>query len=109
MSFIDINQIIEKEPFPGFRGKFFHSATMTIAHWNIKAGSEAPVHSHIHEQTVDVISGQLEFTLNGETRILGPGQGAIVPSNVLHGAKAITDVFVIDTFSPVREDYKNMK
>lgn len=108
MAFININDITVKEPFPGFKGQFFHSASMTVAHWNIKAGSAAPVHSHVHEQTVDVISGQLEFTLNGETRILGPGQGCVIPSNVLHGAKAVTDCFVIDTFSPVREDYKNL-
>jgi quercetin dioxygenase-like cupin family protein len=106
MAFEDLNKINEKETFPGFRGKFFHSATMTIAHWNIKAGAAAPVHNHVHEQTVSVISGQLEFTLNGETRILGPGQCAVVPSNVPHGAKGITDCYVIDTFSPVREDYK---
>jgi quercetin dioxygenase-like cupin family protein len=108
MPFIDINKINEKEPFPGFRGRFFHSNSMTIAHWNIAAGSAAPVHTHVHEQTVDVISGQLEFTINGETRVLGPGQGAVIPSMVPHGAKAVTDCFVIDTFSPVREDYKNM-
>jgi quercetin dioxygenase-like cupin family protein len=108
MGFIDINKIVEKEPFPGFRGRFFHSATMTIAHWNIKAGSSAPIHTHIHEQTVDVLSGQLEFTLDGEVKILGSGQGAIIPSMVPHGAKAITDCVVIDTFSPVREDYKNL-
>jgi quercetin dioxygenase-like cupin family protein len=108
MGFIDINKIAEKEPFPGFRGRFFHSAGMTIAHWNIKSGSAAPIHTHIHEQTVDVISGQLELTIDGETRILGPGQGAVIPSMIPHGAKAVTDCFVIDTFSPVREDYKNL-
>jgi quercetin dioxygenase-like cupin family protein len=106
--FVDINDIAVKEPFPGFRGRFFHSQSMTIAHWNIKGGSAAPIHTHVHEQTVDVISGQLELTINGEARVLGPGQGAVIPSMVPHGAKAVTDCFVIDTFSPVREDYKNL-
>jgi quercetin dioxygenase-like cupin family protein len=108
MPFVDINKITEKETFPGFKGRFFHSQSMTIAHWNIKAGSAAPVHTHVHEQTVSVISGQLEFTINGELTILGPGQGAVIPSMVPHGAKAVTDCYVIDTFSPVREDYKNL-
>ncbi|MEJ0029653.1 MAG: cupin domain-containing protein [Bacteroidota bacterium] len=108
MPFIDINKIDAKETFPGFKGRFFHSNSMTIAHWNIKAGSEAPVHTHIHEQTVSVISGQLELTIEGEPKILGPGQGAVIPSMVPHGAKAVTDCYIIDTFSPIREDYKNL-
>jgi quercetin dioxygenase-like cupin family protein len=106
MGFVDINKIEAKETFPGFRGRFFHSATMTIAHWNIKAGAAAPVHTHIHEQTVSVISGQLELTIGGEPRVLGPGEGAVIPSMVPHEAKAVTDCYVIDTFSPVREDYR---
>src|SRR5690349_5177638 len=106
MSFVDINKINARETFPGFKGKFIHSASFTIAHWEIAAGSAAPVHTHIHEQTVDVIKGRLEMTINGETFVLEPGQGAIIPSMVPHGAKALTDCFVIDTFCPVREDYK---
>lgn len=108
MPFVDINNIPAKETFPGFKGRFFHSESMTIAHWNITAGSKAPVHTHIHEQTVSVISGQLELTINGEAKVLGPGQGAVLPSMVPHGAKAVTDCYIIDTFSPVREDYKNL-
>jgi len=57
---------------------------------------------------VSVISGQLEFTINGEVKILGPGEGAVIPSMVPHGAKAVTNCYIIDTFSPVREDYKTL-
>lgn len=106
MSFINISNIEPRETFPGFKGRFFHSASMTIAHWEIKAGASAPVHTHIHEQTVDVIRGRLEMQVGDETVILEPGMGAIIPSMVPHGAKAVTDCFVIDTFCPVREDYK---
>ena len=106
MAFVDIKQIPAKETFPGFKGRFFHTDSMTIAHWNIDGGASAPLHTHVHEQTVSVITGQLELTLNGETRVLGPGQGAAIPSMIPHAARAVTDCYVIDTFSPVREDYK---
>ena len=46
------------------------------------------------------------MTVDGKTSVLEPGQGAIIPSMVPHGAKALSDCFVIDTFCPVREDYK---
>jgi quercetin dioxygenase-like cupin family protein len=106
MAFIDINKMAARETFPGFSGKFIHASGFTIAHWEIKAGSSAPVHTHVHEQTVDVIKGRLEMTIDGEVIVLEPGQGALIPSMVPHGARALTDVFVIDTFCPVREDYK---
>jgi quercetin dioxygenase-like cupin family protein len=106
MAFIDINKIEPRETFPGFKGRFIHGSNFTIAHWDMKAGANAPVHTHIHEQVVDVIKGRLEMTIDGEVIVLEAGQGAIIPSMVPHGAKALTDCFVIDTFSPVREDYK---
>ena len=108
MAFVDLNKVEVKEPFPGFRGRFFHSETMTIAHWNITGGSAAPMHTHIHEQTISVIEGQLEVNIQGEVKVLGPGQGAAIPSMVPHSAKAVTDCYIIDTFSPVRDDYKNL-
>lgn len=106
MGFIDINKIQPREVFPGFTGKFIHAENFTIAHWEIKAGASAPVHTHIHEQTVDVIKGRLEMTIDGEVIVLEAGQGALIPSMVPHGARALADCFVIDTFSPVRDDYK---
>jgi quercetin dioxygenase-like cupin family protein len=106
MGFIDINKIQPRETFPGFKGRFIHTSNFTIAHWDIKAGAAAPVHTHIHEQSVDVIKGRLEMTINGETIVLEAGQGAVIPSMVPHGAKALTDCFAIDTFFPVREDYR---
>ncbi len=51
----------------------------------------------------------MEFTLDGETQMLLPGMGAFIASNVLHGAKAVTACKVIDVFTPVREDYKELQ
>ncbi|MHA1556186.1 MAG: cupin domain-containing protein [Candidatus Heimdallarchaeota archaeon] len=106
MSYIDLKQIEEKEVAPGFFGKFVHSDNITIAHWRIIAGSILPVHKHPHEQIVNLIEGTLEFTMNGETRTIQPGTTVVVPSNVTHSGKALTDTKLIDVFYPVREDYK---
>jgi len=106
MSHIDLNQIEEKEVVPGIFGKFVHSDNITLAYWRITAGSSLPEHKHPHEQIVNLLEGTFEFTMNGETKTVQPGTAIIVPSNVLHSGKAITDSKLIDVFYPVREDYK---
>ena len=39
-------------------------------------------------------------------RELGPGDGYSVPGGVTHGAVGVTDTIAIDSFHPVREDYR---
>jgi quercetin dioxygenase-like cupin family protein len=98
-----------EEVIPGYRGKFVHSATMTIAHWDIRAGYHVPRHSHPHEMIVNMIEGEFEMTIGGTTKRMAAGDVAIVPANVSHGALAITDCRCIDIFSPPREDYRSRR
>ena len=106
MAFINLTDLEEKELVPGFHVRFVHSENMTFAYWNIEAGSTLPDHSHPHEQVVNVIEGELELNVEGEVKVMKPGQVAVLPGNVPHSGKAITDCKVIDVFYPVREDYK---
>jgi len=53
-----------------------------------------------------VVSGRMTFRIGDEQRELGPGDGYAVPGGVVHGATGITDVIAIDSFHPVREDYR---
>ena len=64
-------------------------------------------HSHVNEQVVNGIEGTFEMTVGGELVIVGPGEILVIPSNVKHSGKAITDCKILDVFYPVREDYKN--
>ena len=70
------------------------------------AGSRLPEHQHPHEQISHVRTGRLRFTLDGgkDTRELGPGDSIYLPANLPHGAEALDDTEVVDTFSPPRED-----
>jgi len=102
----EISKIEQKEVLKGFKGKFFHANSFTIAFWEIEKGAILPEHVHIHEQTTQVIEGKLEMTINNKTQILEPGMIAHIPSNVKHSGKALTTCKLTDTFSPVREDYK---
>ena len=106
MPYVDFPNLPEHEIVPGFVARFVHSDHMTLAYWNITAGAALPAHAHPHEQIVNVIDGQFEFTLDGEKQILTAGAVVNIPSNVKHSGKAITNCKIIDAFYPVREDYK---
>ena len=54
-----------------------------------------------------VLDGRAEFTIGGETRVLGPGDMYLMPGNVRHGVVALeSPVRAIDVFYPTREEYK---
>ncbi|MGV3607773.1 MAG: cupin domain-containing protein [Planctomycetaceae bacterium] len=64
-------------------------------------------HSHPHEQMGMLISGELTFTIGGETRTLKPGEMWNIPGGVVHSAVAGAEpVVALDFFHPVREDYR---
>ncbi|MHB1147497.1 MAG: cupin domain-containing protein [Lutibacter sp.] len=102
----EISNIEQKEIIKGFKGRFFHTNSFTIAFWDIEEGSILPEHSHIHEQSTQVIEGKLELVIDAISTILEPGMIANIPSNVIHSGKALTNCKVTDIFSPTREDYK---
>lgn len=102
----NIQQIAQREIIKGFKARFVHSEHMTIAYWEAEAGSELPLHAHVHEQITMVTKGSFEMTIGGETNVYKPGEIAVIPSNVEHSGKALTYCEITDVFSPAREDYK---
>ena len=106
MPFLNLHELEEKQIVPGFKAHFVHSQNMTFAYWDIEAGAVLPEHSHPHEQVANMIAGEFELTVNGETKVLRPGSVAIVPSDSVHSGRAITICRIIDVFYPVREDYR---
>ena len=101
-----IKDLPPKELAPGLTGYYAHGNNMTLGLVEIKAGSNLPLHHHLHEQITYILEGQLDMTIDGKECKLTTGMYYVIPSNVLHGAVAVTDCKVIDVFNPVREDYK---
>jgi quercetin dioxygenase-like cupin family protein len=65
-----------------------------------------PQHRHPHEQVSIVMQGRVRFFVEGEERILSPGDILQFPSNCLHGATMMDEeVVLIDVFTPIREDF----
>ena len=106
MVFQDLKDIAEREIVPGYRARFIHSDHMTLAFWDVDPGATLPEHSHPHEQIANVLEGQFELTVAGESKILEPGMVAVIPSDVPHSGKAITACRLLDAFQPSRDDYR---
>ena len=103
---LNIKNLKQREIIPGFNGKFVNGENITWAFWDIKKDSSIPDHFHIHEQIMHVISGDFEFTINGLTSVFSEGDTIVIPSNIPHRGKALTDCKIMDVFSPKREEYK---
>ncbi|MFN2281710.1 MAG: cupin domain-containing protein [Anaerolineales bacterium] len=106
MYFLNLDEIAEREIVPGYRAKFIHAEGMTIAYWEVEAGAALPEHSHPHEQIANVLEGEFELTVAGESRILVPGQVAVIPGDVPHSGRAVSACRLLDAFQPAREDYR---
>jgi quercetin dioxygenase-like cupin family protein len=106
MGFVEINELLSKEIIKGYSARSIHSGTMTFMYWTVEAGSAMPIHSHIHEQVAHVLKGKFELTVGDETKVLEAGIVAVIPPNIPHGGRAITDCELLDVFHPEREDYK---
>jgi len=49
----------------------------------------------------------MEFTLNGEIRILKAGDGVVILSNQEHSARILNrPTKAVDAWDPIREDYR---
>ncbi len=105
MPFINLDQLEEKELVPGYKVKFVHSENTTTAYYHAAEGAEFPEHSHPHEQISNVIEGEFELTIDGETQVLRPGVVAVIPSNAVHSGRALKPCYIMDVFYPIREDY----
>ena len=105
MPFVDTGNLKVFERLPGWKGRYFHSANMTFAHYEFTRGSSIHEHFHPEEEVYEVIEGELEMMVDGVIQTVRPGLAAIVPSNVRHSVKALTDGRAIIIDHPVRPEF----
>ena len=105
MPFVDTSSLDVIERLPGWYGRYFHSPSMTFAHYDFRRGASIHEHFHAQEEVYEVIEGELEMTIDGVVHIARAGLVAIVPSNVRHSVKALTDGRAIIVDYPRRLDF----
>ena len=106
MPFVDTSSLKVIERLPGWHGRYFHSPSMTFAHYDFVRGSSIHEHFHSQEEVYEVIEGELEVTIDDVAQIARPGLVAIVPANVRHSVKALTNGRAIIVDYPLRPEFK---
>ena len=92
------------EVFPGITRQVLDGELQTMVRYLYQPGATFPEHSHPEEQITVVVSGQIEFLVDGKVIMLGAGQAATIPPGVLHGARVIGNqpVETFNALSPQR-------
>ncbi len=58
MPFVDTSSLRVIERLPGWHGRYFHSPSMTFAHYDFVRGSSIHEHFHPQEELYEVIEGE---------------------------------------------------
>ena len=97
---------IAPEPMsPTLTRQFLSGEQCMLARIVLKKGCVVPQHSHPNEQIAYILSGALEFTINGAVRIVRAGEVLVIPANLPHSAVALEDTLDLDLFAPPRQDW----
>ena len=68
-------------------------------------GALGSPHHHFHTQATYCAAGKFEFEIDGVKQIVNAGDGVYIEPNLVHSAVCLEAGMLIDTFSPVREDF----
>jgi quercetin dioxygenase-like cupin family protein len=92
---------------PLFDRQFVVGDQVMVARILMKKGCLVPNHSHHNEQISQILTGALQFSIDGKEIVLRAGEFLFIPPHVPHSALALEDTLAIDTFTPPREDWIN--
>ncbi|RKF17878.1 cupin domain-containing protein [Alginatibacterium sediminis] len=82
-----------------------HSDNMMAVEVHFEKGAIGALHNHPHEQLTYVLSGEFEFTINDEKRIVKAGDTMYKEPNIEHGCVCLKAGVLIDNFTPMRKDF----
>jgi quercetin dioxygenase-like cupin family protein len=90
---------------PFFTRQFVTGDKAMVAKIALKQGCVVPTHHHPNEQISLIISGSLEFILDGVSQTVHAGDILVIPANLPHSAMAHEDMEGLDIFAPPRQDW----
>lgn len=72
---------------------------------HFKEGAIGALHHHPHTQITYIVSGQFEFEVEGEKRIVNPGDVLLKRNGIEHGCVCLKEGILLDIFNPMREEF----
>jgi len=102
-----IEQDIEwTNPAPGIQRQIMaYDGQLMMVKVKFEKGAVGTPHTHYHSQGTYVACGKFEVTIGSEQRVLQTGDGYYVSPDEIHGCVCLEAGVLIDTFSPMRQDF----
>ena len=82
-----------------------HNPEMMAVEVGFEAGAVGADHTHPHTQISYVLSGEFTYHIEGNTRVMLPGDSIVVDGGKVHGCACVKAGALLDIFSPMREDF----
>jgi quercetin dioxygenase-like cupin family protein len=102
----DWSRIKKEKPAPGIQRQMVVGENVMMVRFTFEPFLVTPEHTHPHEQMTLVVQGKVKFFIEGEVKIVSPGDVLHFPPHNRHGATMLDEeVVLIDIFSPIREDF----
>lgn len=102
----DWSKVKKEDPAPGIQRQMVVGENVMMVRFTFEPFLVTPEHTHPHEQMTLVIQGKVKFFIEGEVKIVSPGDVLHFPPHNRHGATMLDEeVVLIDIFSPIREDF----
>jgi quercetin dioxygenase-like cupin family protein len=109
MDFVKTGDAQSFTPEPGMKRQVLaHSDQLMLVRHYFEAGWVGARHSHPHHQLVYVVTGAIRVDVDGRVFDVRAGDSFVVDGGVEHQASALEKSEVLDVFTPVREDYREL-
>ncbi len=83
-----------------------YGGELMLVQFTFEAGISSWLHSHPHEQVGYIVSGEIDFVMEGEQPVrLRAGGSYYVPPNVRHNVVTYAPTVMIDCFTPIRDEF----
>jgi len=93
---------------PGVDRGVWDGGPFTVVRYQYAPGSIFPAHDHASSQITVVLSGRIEFEVEGNSIALGPGESVFIPGGASHSARVPDHgdaVVSINIFHPPRKEH----
>ncbi len=84
-------------PIDGIRGWLLQSKDKQVVFFDIEPVGKMPDHSHCGQWGI-MIDGEMELTIDGNSKIYRKGDSYFIPAGIIHSANFLTKVNVMDVF-----------